>query len=362
MRLGVFSFGDREGEADGTLLPPGLVLAQALERIRLADEVGLGFYGLGEHHLDRFAVSSPATVLAAAAPLTRDITLSSSVTVLSSDDPVRLYQQFSTLDLLSSGRAEIIAGRGSFTESFPLFGASLEDYDALYDDKLELLLRLDATNPVTWAGRFREPLIDAGVYPRPHRAHLAISEGTGGNPNSSLRAGALGLPVVYAIIGGRPEAFAPLVDLYRRASVAAGHDASSQHVTFSGIGLIARRSQDAKEQFYPYWRRTMQEGVKARGWRLPSRADYDHYTTGSQMILAGSPAEIAERIITVGGLVGAQRYGLQMDWTGVPHRAVMEAIELLGTEVRPLVEAELGADGDVHDATPVRPAPLVTAG
>jgi probable LLM family oxidoreductase len=355
MQLGVFSFGDREGVEDGTLLAPGVVLAQALERIRLAEEVGLGFYGVGEHHLDRYAISSPATVLAAAAAVTTEITLSSAVTVLSSEDPVRVYQQFATVDLLSSGRAEIIAGRGSFTESFPLFGASLDHYDELYDEKLDLLLQIDAANPVTWSGRFREPLTEAGVYPRPHREHLAISEGTGGSPGSSVRAGVLGLPVVYAIIGGRPEAFASRADLYRRASASAGHPTSSQHVTFSGVGLIARRSQDAKNVFYPHWQRTMDEGVRARGWARPSRADYDHYAEGSQMLLAGSPAEIAERIITVGGLVGAQRYALQMDWSGVPHAHVMTAIELLGTEVRPLVEAELGAGGSVHDSTPIRP-------
>jgi probable LLM family oxidoreductase len=361
MQLGVFSFGDREAEKDGDLLPPGIVLAQALERIKLADEVGLGFYGLGEHHIDRYAVSSPATVLAAAASITKNITLSSSVTVLSSEDPVRLYQQFATLDLLSSGRAEIIAGRGSFTESFPLFGASLNDYDALYDEKLELLLRIDAANPVTWHGRFREPLTAAGIYPRPYTRHLAISEGTGGSPGSSVRAGLLGLPIVYAIIGGHPEAFAPRVDLYRQASAESGHGTDNQHVTFSGIGLVADRSQDAKDTFYPHWQRMMNEGARARGWHRPSREDYEDYTAGSQMLFAGSPAEIAERIITVGSRVGAQRYGLQMDWAGVPHAAVMRAIELLGTQVRPAVEAELGVGGDVHDATPVRPNPNAVA-
>jgi alkanesulfonate monooxygenase SsuD/methylene tetrahydromethanopterin reductase-like flavin-dependent oxidoreductase (luciferase family) len=268
---------------------------------------------------------------------------------------VRLHQQFATVDLLSGGRAEIIAGRGSFTESFPLFGAELTDYEALYEEKLDLLLRVDAGGPITWSGRFRPPLTGARVFPQPFREHLAISVGTGGNAESSVRAGVLGLPVVYAIIGGAPEGFVPLADLYRRASAATGHPTASQHVTFSGIGLLAPRSQDAKDRFYPHWLRTMEDGAAARGWRVPSRSDYDRYTAGAGAVFAGSPAEVAERIITVGRLAGAQRYGLQMDWSGVPHPDVMRAIELLGTQVRPIVEAELGAEGDVHAATVVRP-------
>lgn len=341
MQLGVYSFADRNPDpATGAQVSVADALAHQLERIKLADELGLGFYGLGEHHLEQYAISSPGTVLAAAASVTSTITLSSAVTVLSTEDPVRVYQQFTTLDQLSRGRAEVLAGRGSFTESFPLFGANLEDYDELYEEKLALLLRLDREHPITWSGRFRAPLENAHVFPRPYGDRLRISVGTGGNPESSVRAGLLGLPVVYAVIGGQPERFAPLVDLYRRAGEAGGH--TDLEVTMSAIGLIARRSQDAKDSFYPYWLETMKYGARARGWSVPSRAEYDAWTAGARSIFAGSPQEVAERLISVGRLVGADRYAMQMDWSGVPHKLVMEAIELLGTEVLPLVRAELG--------------------
>jgi probable LLM family oxidoreductase len=344
MDLGIYSFGDRHADPiTGAQLSVADAYANTLERIKLADELGLSFYGLGEHHLEQYSISNPATVLAAAASVTEQITLSSAVTVLSTEDPVRLYQQFTTLDQLSRGRAELLAGRGSFTESFPLFGADLADYDELFDEKLDLLLAIDRDDPISWSGKFRPPLDDARVLPRPYHDHLRISVGTGGNPNSSIRAGVLGLPVVYAVIGGQPERFASLVDLYRRAGAAAGHDPGALNVTMGGVGLIARNSQDAKDAFYPYWLQTMKYGAAARGWTIPSRADYDEAARGSQALLAGSPAEIADRLITVGRLVGADRYALQMDWSGVPHARVMQAIELLGTEVLPEVRRELGA-------------------
>ncbi|WP_433274619.1 LLM class flavin-dependent oxidoreductase [Actinosynnema sp. CS-041913] len=343
MELGLLSFADRHPDpVTGQQVPVADALANQLERIKLADELGLGFYGLGEHHLPEYASSNPGTVLAAAASITKNITLGSAVTVLSTEDPVRVYQQFTTLDQLSRGRAELLAGRGSFTESFPLFGAALEDYDDLFEEKLALLLRLDRENPITWSGKFRPPLENAHVHPRPYRERLRISVGTGGNPESSVRAGLLGLPVVYAVIGGMPERFGPLVDLYRRAGEAGGHAPEDLHVTMSAIGLIARNSQDAKDAYYPYWLETMKYGARARGWTVPSRAEYDEWTRGARSIFAGSPDEVAERLITVGRLTGARRYAMHMDWSGVPHRLVMEAIELLGTEVMPLVHKELG--------------------
>jgi probable LLM family oxidoreductase len=342
MELGIYSFADRNPDPlTGEQLPVSKALSNTLERIKLADELGLGFYGLGEHHLENYATSNPGTVLAAAASITEQITLSSAVTVLSTEDPVRLYQQFTTLDQLSHGRAELLAGRGSFTESFPLFGADLGDYDDLFGEKLALLLRIDREDPITWSGRFRAPLENAHVYPRPYGRRLRISVGTGGNPESSIRAGVLGLPVVYAVIGGRPERFAPLVDLYRQAGEAGEHAPEDLHVTMSAIGLIARNSQDAKEAFYPYWLETMKYGARARGWAVPTRSEYDEYTRGAQALFTGSPDEIAERLITVGKLTGADRYGMQMDWSGVPHAQVMTAIELLGTEVLPQVRKEL---------------------
>ncbi|WP_033293498.1 LLM class flavin-dependent oxidoreductase [Amycolatopsis jejuensis] len=341
MELGIYSFGDRPPDPrTGEQVPVAQRLAETVERIRLADELGLGFYGLGEHHLEQFAISNPATVLAAAASVTEHITLSSAVTVLSTEDPVRVYQQFTTLDQLSRGRAELLAGRGSFTESFPLFGADLGEYDALFEEKLALLLRLDREDPITWSGRFRPPLTGAHVYPRPYGRRLRISVGTGGHPESSVRAGLLGLPVVYAVIGGEPERFAPLVDLYRRAGEAGEHSPGDLHVTMSAIGLIAENSQDAKESFYPYWLETMKYGARARGWQIPTRAEYDEYTRGARALFTGSPDEVADRLITVGKLTGADRYALQMDWSGVPHRIVMKSIELLGTEVLPRVRKE----------------------
>jgi probable LLM family oxidoreductase len=338
MELGLLSFGDRRLDpATGTRQSVHEVLKEQLERIKLADDVGLSFYGLGEHHIEMYAISHPGTVLAAAASITEHITLATAVTVLSTEDPVRLFQQFTTIDQLSAGRAEIMAGRGSFTESYPLFGASLSDYDELYDEKLRLLLTLNESNPVTWDGKFRSALDHVEVLPRPYGERLRISVGTGGNPQSSVRAGALGLPVVYAIIGGAPERFAPLVELYRRSSEASGHDPSGQHVTMSGIGLIAERSQDAKDLYFPYWQQMMKYGAAARGWSVPGRADYDHFTDGAQMIFAGSPQEIAERLISVGQLTNANRYALHMDWSGVPHAHVMKAIELIGSDVLPQV-------------------------
>ncbi|GHE99212.1 oxidoreductase [Amycolatopsis deserti] len=343
MELGIYSFGDRPADpVTGEQRSVSQALADTLERMKLADELGLGFYGLGEHHLDSYAISNPATVLAAAASVTSKITLSTAVSVLSTEDPVRLYQQFTTLDQLSGGRAELLVGRGSFIESFPLYGADLEDYDALFEEKLDLLLTLDREDPVTWSGKFRAPLRGARVLPRPFGEHLRISVGTGGNQDSSIRAGALGLPVVYAVIGGRPERFAPLVELYRRASEVSGNDPATQHVTMSAIGLVARRSQDAKETFYPYWLETMKYGARARGWPVPTRAEYDAYTAGASALFTGSPNEVAERLITVGKLVGADRYAMQMDWSGVPQKHVMTAIELLGTEVLPQLQAEFG--------------------
>jgi probable LLM family oxidoreductase len=341
MELGIYSFGDRHPDAlTGHQLSVAEAYANTLERITLADQLGLSFYGLGEHHIDTYSISNPGTVLAAAASLTERITLSSAVTVLSTEDPVRLYQQFTTLDQLSRGRAELMAGRGSFIESFPLFGADLEDYEALYEEKLDLLLAIDRQQPLTWSGHFRPSLTEATILPRPYGDHLRISVATGGNPQSSLRAGVRGLPIVYAVIGGRPERFAPLVDLYRKGGESAGH-ASSLNVTMGAIGLIAEKSQVAKDAFFPYWMETMKYGARARGWSIPSRADYDQAAQGAQGIFVGSPAEIAERIITVGKLVDADRYAMQMDWAGVPQDRVMKAIELLGTEVLPQVRQEL---------------------
>jgi probable LLM family oxidoreductase len=341
MQLGIYSFGDVGRDTDGNPLPVATVLAQTLERIQLADELGLGFYGLGEHHIPQYAISSPGTVLAAAASVTKQITLATAVTVLSTEDPVRLYQQFTTLDQLSRGRAEILAGRGSFTESFPLYGASLKDYDELYAEKLGLLLALDSGEPVTWSGRFRAPLKNAEVLPRPYGEHLKIAVATGGNPQSSIRAGMNGLPVVYAHIGGEPERFAQLAELYRRAAQQGGHDPDALEVTMSSIGFIADTTEGAIETFHPHWLQVMEYGAEARGWQVPSRADYDHMVAGASDYLVGDPELVASRIIDVARAMRPARYGLQFDWAGPPHDDVMRSIELFGREVKPIVDAAL---------------------
>jgi probable LLM family oxidoreductase len=347
MEFGIYSFGDvhrdpRTGERDSVEQN----LADTIERIRLADAAGLDYFGLGEHHRPDYSISSPATVLAAAATVTSRIKLGSAVTVLSTEDPVRVFQQFATIDLLSHGRAELVAGRGSFTESFPLFGANLADYDALYAEKLDLLLALNDSEFVTWSGRFRPVLDNAQILPRPsgtgdHPGKLDIWIATGGNPESSARAGQLGVPVSYAIIGGHPERFAPLFDLYRRSAARAGHDQGSLRTAVAAPGFVGRDSQAAKDTFYPYWIDSMARISAERGFPTPTRQTYDEMVAPGGAIFAGSPREVADKIIAVHGHLGMDRIGLQMDWSGVPQPLVLESIELYATEVAPLVREAL---------------------
>ncbi len=350
MEFGIYSFGDvptGARTAEGVTVEKQL--AHTIERIRLADDAGLDYFGLGEHHRPDYAISAPATVLAAAATVTTRIRLGSAVTVLSTEDPVRVFQQFATIDLLSHGRAELVAGRGSFIESFPLFGANLGDYDELYAEKLELLLALDESERITWSGRFRAPLDDALILPRPvgrpeRPGKLDIWIATGGNPESSARAGLLGLPVSYAIIGGYPERFAPLFDLYRRAASQGGHDARSLKTAVAGPGFIAKDSRAAKETFFPYWIESMARISAERGFPTPTRETYDEMTGPRGAIFGGSPNEVADKIIATHGHLGNDRLGLQMDWSGVPHDLVMKSIELFATEVAPQVNRELAAE------------------
>lgn len=343
MELGVYSFGDIPTDpATGNLVSPAQQLRETIERILLADDAGLDWFGIGEHHRPEYSISSPATVLAAAATVTKNIRLSSAVTVLSTEDPVRVFQQFATIDLLSGGRAEIAAGRGSFIESFPLFGASLADYDDLYEEKLGLLLELNNHERVTWNGRFRPSLDDALILPRPHGEKLDIWIATGGNPESSMRAGYLGLPINYAIIGGYPEQFAPLAKLYREAGEKAGHEASALKVAVSGPGFLAATSQEAKDTFYPYWRTSMTKIAAERGFTAPSRLGYDSQTARRGAIFAGSPNEVADKIIALHGHLEYDRHALQMDWSGLPHALVMRSIELLASDVMPQVRAAIG--------------------
>ncbi|GHD43043.1 LLM class flavin-dependent oxidoreductase [Mycetocola manganoxydans] len=342
MELGVYTFGDIPSDpSTGMPGTAGAQLANTMEWIRLADDSGLDWFGIGEHHRPEYSITSPAIILAAAATATKRIRLSSAVTVLSTEDPVRVFQQFATIDLLSNGRVELAAGRGSFIESFPLFGANLADYDELYEEKLALLLEINANERVTWRGKFRPPLDDALILPRPLTGKLDIWIATGGNPESSMRAGYLGLPVNYAIIGGYPEQFAPLAALYRESGRKAGHAASDLRVAVSGPGFIAPTSQEAKDTFFPYWKRSMAKIAAERGFTAPSRLGYDSQTAKRGAIFAGSPNEVADKILTLHSHLGHDRQALQMDWSGMPHDLVMRSIELLATEVLPQVRAEL---------------------
>lgn len=348
MRLGVYSFGDiHPNPVTHEKVSPAQRLADLLERIRLAEQVGLDFFGIGEHHRPDYAVSAPATVLAAAAGQTSRIGLGSAVTVLSTEDPVRVYQQYATIDLISKGRIELMAGRGSFIESYPLFGAELSDYDALYDEKIQLLLTIDAGNPVTWSGRFRPPLDKAVILPRPYPKpglgeHLRISVATGGNPESSVRAGILGLPVNYAIIGGQPARFAPLVDLYRRAFAQTERAGAVPEVGVSGMGFL---SDDGKalDTFFPYWLDSMRRIARERRFSVPDRASYEAQATPGGAYFIGAPEQVAERVVALHRVLGHDRQGFQMDLSSVPQADSLRAIELLGTAVAPLVRAEIGA-------------------
>lgn len=348
MELGLYTFGDVHPDpVTGDRVSPGQRLREVLERIRLAEQVGLDYAGVGEHHRPEYAISSPATVIAAALAQTERITVGSAVTVLSTEDPVRVFQQFATMDLLSAGRVELLAGRGSFIESYPLFGASLDDYDELFDEKIQLLLRLDHGNPVTWSGRFRPPLDEAVVLPRPfdhpsRGEHLRIAIATGGNPQSSVRAGTLGLPVNYAIIGGRPAQFAPLVELYRQTHAETDQDASSRFVTVSGMGFVADDGRRAREFFYPYWLDSMRRIASERGFSMPNLISFESQAARGGAYFVGGPEEIAERIVALHEVLHHDRQAFQMDLSGVPHRESMHAIELLGTQVAPLVREALG--------------------
>ncbi|WP_323960318.1 LLM class flavin-dependent oxidoreductase [Arthrobacter sp. JZ12] len=345
MELGIFSFGDiHPNPVTGERVSPEQRMADLLERARLADEVGLHYFGVGEHHRPDYAVSSVVPVLAAAAAQTRSIHVGSAVTVLSTEDPVRVYQQFATLDLLSGGRSELTAGRGSFIESYPLFGAALEDYDELYEEKIDLLLRLDAEERITWSGRFRPPLDDALILPRPSKGNLDIWIATGGTPSSSVRAARLGRPVIYALLGGAVNNFAQHAALYR--SEFNGASGLSPRVGVSGVGLVLRN--DAKETFRPYWMDTMKRISAERGFPMPSGVSYNMQAARSGALYVGTPEEVAEKIVLTHAAMGHDRHILQLDFSSVPQAQVLESIELLGTEVLPLVTEALGAsrDGD----------------
>jgi probable LLM family oxidoreductase len=334
VELGVYTFAEL-GAAG-----PARRMAELLEEVELAEQVGLDVFGVGEHHRPDFVVSAPAVVLAAAAARTSRIRLTSAVSVLSSDDPVRVFQEFATVDLISGGRAEIMAGRGSFIESFPLFGYDLDDYDALFAEKLELLREVIASERITWSGSHRAPLADLGVYPRPVQEPLPVWVAVGGTPESALRAGRLGLPMALAIIGGQPERFAPFAELHRRAALEAGHDPPPP-LSINSHGYVAETSQRAGDEFYPAYSAMMNRIGRERGWSGLARQDFDALRTRRGALVVGSPEEVAEKILFQHALFGHDRFLAQMSVGSLPHDQVLRSIELFGTEVAPTVRAEV---------------------
>ncbi len=351
MELGVYTFADVTPDpATGRAVSPARRLRDLMEEIELADQVGLDVFGVGEHHRPEFAVSAPAVVLAAAAARTRNIRLTSTVTVLSSDDPVRVFQDFATLDLLSNGRAEIMAGRGSFIESFPLFGYDLADYDDLFAEKLDLLLRLRASERVTWEGRHRPPLDNLGVYPRPVQDPLPVWIAVGGTPASVVRAATLGLPMALAIIGGEPARFAPFVDLYRETARRAGHDVARLPLAVNSIGYVADTSRQAGDEFFPSYASMMNRLGRERGWSGIGRRDFDALRSPRGALVVGSPQEVGEKILAEHEIFGHQRFLIQLDVGAMPHRDILHAIELLGDRVAPIVRRETGKTDRVDDA------------
>ena len=339
MELGITTFAETVPDPDtGHIVDSGTRLRQVVEEIEVAEKVGLAVYGVGEHHRPDFASSAPAVVLAAAAARTERIRLAPAVTVLSSDDPVRVFQQFATLDLLSSGRAELLVGRGSFIESFPLFGQSLGDYEELFEEKLDLLLEIRDNEKVTWSGKFRAPLNEAGVYPRPQQTPLPIWVGVGGSPGSMVRAGSRGLPVALAIIGGDPERFAVLGDIYRRALAEAGHDPDSLPLAVHAHGYIGEDAEKAADEYYPSYAIAMSRLGRERGWGPMTRMQFDSMRTPAGSLVLGNPAQVAAKILLWQEILGIERFMLHISVGTLPHEKVLRSIELLGTEVAPLVE------------------------
>jgi probable LLM family oxidoreductase len=336
MELGLYTFADV-----GPEINPARRVHDLLEEIELADQLGFDVFGVGEHHRPDFAVSSPAVALAAAAARTKDIRLTSAVTVLSSDDPVRVFQDFATLDLISGGRAEIMAGRGSFIESFPLFGYDLSDYDELFSEKLELLLKLRESERVTWSGTHRPPLDDAGIYPRPLQHPLPVWIAVGGTPQSVVRAALLGLPLAIAIIGGQPEHFAPLARLYREAAGGAGHDPARLHISINSHTYVAETSRQAADEYYPTYAAMMNRIGRERGWSPMGREQFEMGRSPRGALLVGSPEEVVEKILFEHELFGHERFMAQISVGTLPHEKVMRAIELFGTRVAPAVRKEI---------------------
>jgi probable LLM family oxidoreductase len=346
MEIGIYTFAETMIDpATGRQLGVQQRLHDLLEEIELADQVGLDVFGVGEPHRADYAVSSPAVVLAAAATRTKRIRLTSAVTVLSSDDPVRVFQDFATIDLISNGRAEIMAGRGSFIESFPLFGQNLDDYDELFSEKLQLLLELRRDERVTWSGRHRASIDDRAVYPRPVQEPLPVWIAVGGTPQSIVRAGTLGLPMALAIIGGAPERFRPMVELYRDAAARAGHDPEKLPVSINSHGFLADDARTAADIAFPPFAEAMTRIGAERGWPPTTRMRFDAELGLRGALFVGGPEEVIEKILYQHSIFRHQRFLIQLTVGPMPHADVMHAIELLGTKVAPVVRREIGTAG-----------------
>ncbi|HEY7050177.1 MAG TPA: LLM class flavin-dependent oxidoreductase [Jatrophihabitantaceae bacterium] len=343
--IGIMTFGElTEDIATGTLPSPRQRAREMIQQAQVADEVGLDIFGVGEHHRSDFVGSAPTVVLAAAAERTSRIRLTSSVTVLSSEDPVRVWEQFATIDLLSAGRAEMIAGRGSYTESFPLFGYDLRDYADLFREKLDLLLKIREQNPLTWQGRFRAPLVDADIAPRADGDTIPVWVGVGGSPASAISTGRLGLPMALALLMGPLTFHEPTVALYRDAAAKAGHDPDRLPISINVHGYVGRTSQQARDVMYPYFAKGMLDNNHQRGKGfLLSRAAFDAQTSPGAGLLVGSPQELIDKLLAYHELYGLNRALIQMGFGGLPQKEHLEAIERLGTEVAPVVRREVAA-------------------
>ncbi len=343
MELGIDSFA-AAFTLDSRAVAPADRLRDLIEQIVRADQAGVDSFGIGEHHRREFLDSAPAVILGAAAARTERIRLTSAVSVLSATDPVRLFQEFATLDLLSRGRAEMVVGRGSSIEAFPLFGFDLDDYDALFAEKLELLLKIRDEEHVHWSGRFRPPLTGQGVYPRPLQRPLPIWVGVGGTPQSFVRAGTLGLPLMVAIIGGETRRFRSLVDLYREAGKRAGHPSERLKVGMHSPGYVAATSKEAVDDFYPGWAKVVSDIGRERGWPPMTRRDFEAQIGPEGALMIGDPDEVAEKILRHSeALGGVSRVTFQMNAASLAQEKMLRAIEMIGTRVAPAVRGRLGA-------------------
>lgn len=337
MELGIGMFGDNHYDAHGKPLPAGERLRELIEEIKLMDEVDIEFFGIGEHHRPDYAVSVPEVVLAAAATVTKKIKLGSAVTVLSSSDPVRIYQSFATLDQLSNGRAELMAGRGSFIESFPLYGYDLNHYNELFDEKLELLLQINKQERITWKGKFRAPLQDQIVLPRAVNNHLNVWVAVGGTPESVVRAAKLGLPVIFAIIGGNPAQFKPLFQYYRELYEHFGHDKKNLQVGVHMHSFFGENSIQTADTYYPVYSAQMNRVGASRGWAPFSRSQYDQGRGKDGAYLFGDANEAVDKILQMHELFGLTRFSAHMDVGGPSHAMLLKSIEIFGTKIAPKV-------------------------